>query len=251
MGSNRLLLTRALRRRLPNAVISEAANGEAAVQAVLATLPSPIVGDECGVGAAYRGSPAAGGGGGGLPSPKLGHDAAALHSRSTVGGGSGASGRGGGGGGDSVLVSLEDATAGGHSVRGGGSGRQPPYDVICMDKEMPGVDGYAATRRIRAAGYRGVIVGVTANAFADDVRDFIACGLNGVVTKPVDMATLMEFIHGAAPSPAVPAHSAASVIGLRASASAAYSGTTDGGGSAVASASGCAYGPCGEAVVHP
>jgi len=80
----------------------------------------------------------------------------------------------------------------------------PPFDIICMDKEMPGVDGYAATRRIRAAGYRGVMVGVTANAYDEDVRAFMACGLDGVVTKPVDMLTLMQFVRAAVPATGSP-----------------------------------------------
>jgi CheY-like chemotaxis protein len=63
-----------------------------------------------------------------------------------------------------------------------------------MDKEMPCMDGYEATRLIRAAGFTKPIIGVTANAFAQDIDVFIAQGVTGVVTKPVDMDQLIALL---------------------------------------------------------
>jgi CheY-like chemotaxis protein len=68
----------------------------------------------------------------------------------------------------------------------------PFYDVICMDKEMPVLDGYDATLRLRERGFRGQIIGVTANALTEDVQRFMACGLDTVVTKPVDVKELLR-----------------------------------------------------------
>lgn len=51
--------------------------------------------------------------------------------------------------------------------------------------------GHDATRAIRAAGYRGVIVGVSGNALATDVEEFLAAGADAVQPKPVKMDELL------------------------------------------------------------
>lgn len=63
------------------------------------------------------------------------------------------------------------------------------YDVILMDVQMPVMDGYHATRRIRAGHHPSAktvpIVAMTANAFADDVRDALDAGMDAHVAKPI------------------------------------------------------------------
>ncbi len=69
------------------------------------------------------------------------------------------------------------------------------YDVILMDVQMPIMDGYAATRTIRAlSGGRAQtkIVALTANAFDTDRENAIAVGMNGHIAKPIDVATLYK-----------------------------------------------------------
>ena len=71
------------------------------------------------------------------------------------------------------------------------------YDMILMDCQMPELDGYAATARIRSlpGGLSLVpIIGVTANAFAEDRERCIRGGMNGYVAKPLSRATLMAAI---------------------------------------------------------
>ena len=71
------------------------------------------------------------------------------------------------------------------------------YDMILMDCQMPELDGYAATARIRSlsGGLSLVpIIGVTANAYAEDRERCIRGGMNGYVAKPLSRATLMAAI---------------------------------------------------------
>ena len=68
------------------------------------------------------------------------------------------------------------------------------YDMIIMDMEMPVMDGYDATRHIRALersdSKRIPIVAMTADAFPDSKRKAIECGVNEYLTKPLDMMEL-------------------------------------------------------------
>jgi signal transduction histidine kinase/DNA-binding response OmpR family regulator len=71
------------------------------------------------------------------------------------------------------------------------------YDMIFMDVQMPEMDGYEATRRIRAfeteQGRKPVpIIAMTANVFKEDIEQCLEAGMNGHVGKPLDLNDVMD-----------------------------------------------------------
>ncbi len=70
------------------------------------------------------------------------------------------------------------------------------YDLILMDIQMPNLNGYNATRRIRKledeTKSQIPIVAMTANAFEEDKKDAMEAGMNGHLSKPIDVAILAK-----------------------------------------------------------
>jgi len=69
------------------------------------------------------------------------------------------------------------------------------YDIIFMDHMMPGMDGIEATQKIRARGYKGTIVALTANALTGNDKMFISHGFNDFLSKPIDLERLDEVLN--------------------------------------------------------
>ncbi len=82
---------------------------------------------------------------------------------------------------------AENGEAGITRVQGSGG-----YDVILMDMQMPVMDGYEASRRLRGEGYRGPIIALTAHAIAGDRDKCIGAGCDDYATKPINRATLLS-----------------------------------------------------------
>ena len=69
------------------------------------------------------------------------------------------------------------------------------FDAILMDVQMPVMNGYDATRAIRALGGERAkvpIIAMSANAFAEDVTEAYAAGMDGHIAKPIDINAMME-----------------------------------------------------------
>jgi CheY-like chemotaxis protein len=64
------------------------------------------------------------------------------------------------------------------------------YDIIFMDHMMPLMDGIAATQKLRAMGYKGAIVALTANALVGSAEMFKQNGFDDFVSKPIDVREL-------------------------------------------------------------
>ncbi|MCF5088424.1 response regulator, partial [Pseudomonas gessardii] len=66
------------------------------------------------------------------------------------------------------------------------------FDIVVTDVNMPELDGYQLTRRLRAEGVNVPIVGVTANAQTEEGERCLQAGMDDYLVKPVSLAALRE-----------------------------------------------------------
>jgi two-component system sensor histidine kinase/response regulator len=95
-------------------------------------------------------------------------------------------------------VQVEEACDGEAAVSRVAGAEPGYYDLILMDIQMPRMDGYEATRRIRALPRPDAqeipIVAMTANAFEEDVRAALRAGMNDHFAKPIDVKALEQLL---------------------------------------------------------
>jgi signal transduction histidine kinase/CheY-like chemotaxis protein len=70
------------------------------------------------------------------------------------------------------------------------------FDAILMDMQMPVMDGFTATKKIREVGVTTPIVALTANAMKGFERECIQAGCTAYLTKPIDIGALLECLGG-------------------------------------------------------
>jgi two-component system sensor histidine kinase/response regulator len=106
-------------------------------------------------------------------------------------------------------ASVSAAHHGGEACRILEEGPEPaPFDVVLMDLQMPVMDGYAATTRLRGQGRfdRLPIVAMTAHAMAEELERCLQLGMQGRVTKPIDPTVMIRTLQAYLPrrAPALP-----------------------------------------------
>ncbi len=94
---------------------------------------------------------------------------------------------------------VEEAVDGNAAVKMVKKSEPGYYSLVLMDIQMPNMNGYDATKAIRALKNKKVagvpIIAMTANAFDEDRRQALECGMNDHIAKPIDVDKWMEVIY--------------------------------------------------------
>jgi CheY-like chemotaxis protein len=95
---------------------------------------------------------------------------------------------------------MDTAEDGARAVERFSASPEGHYDLIFMDVQMPNVDGYEATRLIRALPRHDAatvpIIAMTANAYKEDIERALGAGMNGHLAKPIDIDAVMRTLAG-------------------------------------------------------
>jgi signal transduction histidine kinase/CheY-like chemotaxis protein len=99
---------------------------------------------------------------------------------------------------DSLLKmegALPDLASDGHAaIARVGAADAPPYDVVLLDVEMPGIDGYETARRLHAIDPTLPLLGQTARAMAEELAQCLQAGMRGRVVKPIERDELVRLV---------------------------------------------------------
>ena len=95
-----------------------------------------------------------------------------------------------------TLIEIDDVGDGQQAVERFSASAADYYDLIFMDIQMPNMDGYEATRNIRALKRPDAaaipILAMTANAYREDIDNALKSGMNGHLSKPIDINDVLS-----------------------------------------------------------
>ena len=95
-------------------------------------------------------------------------------------------------------VEIEEAENGEAAVAAFGAKPLNHYDLVFMDVQMPILDGYEATRRIRKLDRPDAktvpIIAMTANVYKEDIENSYNAGMNGHLSKPINLNAIMQLL---------------------------------------------------------
>ena len=93
---------------------------------------------------------------------------------------------------------VDTAENGAEAVEKVKSSKPGGYDLVLMDVQMPVMNGYEATKQIRALtdpALAGItILAMTANAFDEDKKNAMECGMDGFLSKPIVVEELISIL---------------------------------------------------------
>jgi signal transduction histidine kinase/ActR/RegA family two-component response regulator len=97
---------------------------------------------------------------------------------------------------EDTKVNFVEACDGVEAIKAFQDSAEGYFDVILMDIQMPGLNGYEATKQIRRLPRRDAasvpIIAMTANAYREDVEKALNCGMTGHLSKPVNMKLMVS-----------------------------------------------------------
>jgi CheY-like chemotaxis protein len=100
---------------------------------------------------------------------------------------------------------VDSLEADGHVVaveRDGLSGRdralREEFDVLILDIQLPGMDGYAVCRALRASGRTGPILALSSSAMADQIERGMEAGFDAYLAEPISPSALRQAVRTAA-----------------------------------------------------
>lgn len=75
-----------------------------------------------------------------------------------------------------------------------------PPDLVLMDIQLPGRDGFALLAELRGAGHRVPVVALTAHCMAGDMERALEAGFGAYITKPIDVMAFARQVEAALPA---------------------------------------------------